>query len=58
MLSLSVIGSNSDLEPILQSPTTVGVAAGLNSGSAVTIKNEPGLELWRAVDGWGYEDVC
>jgi hypothetical protein len=24
----------------------------LNSGSAVTIKNEPGLELWRAADGW------
>jgi 2-hydroxy-3-keto-5-methylthiopentenyl-1-phosphate phosphatase len=44
--------SNSDLGPILQSPTTVGVVAGLDSGSAVTIRNEPGLELWRAADGW------
>jgi 2-hydroxy-3-keto-5-methylthiopentenyl-1-phosphate phosphatase len=44
--------SNSDLGPILLSPTTVGVAAGLDSGSAITIKNEPGLELWRAADGW------
>jgi len=48
--------SNSDLGPILLPPTVVGVVAGLDSGSARTIRREN--NLWRADQGWeGYTGV-
>lgn len=43
---------NSDLAPILQYPTVVGVVAGLDAKSARTIRREPGVNLWRAADGF------
>jgi 2-hydroxy-3-keto-5-methylthiopentenyl-1-phosphate phosphatase len=43
---------NSDLAPILQYPTVVGVVAGLDANSAETIRREPGVSLWRAADGF------